>query len=106
MADGKIYVDFSNLDSNIRQLENLKDEYRSTYETELYSNVMEEVKSAFSGPDCDAFVTKVEEFRDDFMKITDVIQQYIDHLKKVRTDYQNTQDALAQSMKALKGDRS
>lgn len=97
-------VDFSSLESYITKLETAKDEYQSAYVTDLYSNALEEVKDAYSGVDCDAFVNKVEEFRNDFEKMTSVLQEYIDHLKKVLQDYKATQEALAQRNKALKGD--
>lgn len=97
-------VDFSSLESYIKKLEAAKDEYQSTYVTDLYSNALEEVKGAYSGVDCDAFVNKVEEFRNDFEKMATILQEYIDHLRKVHQDYKVTQDALAQRAKALKGD--
>lgn len=93
-------VDFSALESYIAKLETAKDEYMATYTNDLYSNVMEEVKGAYAGVDCDAFVQKVEGFRDDFTKLSDVLQQYIDHLRKVLADYRATQDALLQKAKS------
>lgn len=100
------HIDFSSLESYIKQLENLRDEYRTAYTTDIYTNAMDEVKSAYGGKDSDAYITKVGEFRNDFDKMTEILEQYITHLKKVLTDYRNTQDYLEQSAKALKGDRS
>lgn len=99
-------MDYASLDSHIKQLETLRDEYRTAYQSDLYTKALDEVKSAFKGKDCDAFVSKVEEFRDDFDKMSDVITQYIDFLKKALKDYQNTQEYLIQTGKILKGNRS
>lgn len=104
MASSKIYVDYDNLESCITQLETLKEEYRTAYTNNLYGNVMESVKNAYSGDDCNAFVEKVESFRNDFARLTEVIQQYIDFLKKAKNDYMNTQENLTQLAKQLKGD--
>lgn len=102
----KATVDFSSLESYITKLETAKDEYQTAYVSDLYSNAIEEVKGAYGGVDCDAFVAKVEEFRNDFEKMTAVLQEYIDHLRKVLQDYRNTQDNLSQLAKGLTGDVS
>ncbi len=102
----KATVDFSSLESYITKLETAKDEYQAAYVTDLYSNAIDEVKSAYGGVDCDAFVAKVEEFRNDFEKMTGVLQEYIDHLRKVLQDYRNTQENLSQLAKGLAGDVS
>lgn len=102
----KATVDFSSLESYITKLETAKEEYQAAYVTDLYSNALEEVKGAYGGVDCDAFVNKVEDFRNDFEKMTSVLQEYIDHLRKVLQDYRNTQDALEQRAKGLAGDIS
>ncbi len=99
-------VDFSSLESYITKLETAKDEYQTAYVTDLYSNAIDEVKAAYGGVDCDAFVAKVDEFRNDFEKMTNVLQEYIDHLRKVLQDYRNTQENLAQLAKGLTGDVS
>lgn len=104
MASSKIYVDYDNLESCITQLETLKEEYRAAYTNTLYGNVMESVKTAYSGTDCDTFVTKVEGFRNDFARLTEIIGEYIDFLKKAKNDYMNTQENLTQLAKQLKGD--
>lgn len=98
-----IVVDYASLESHIKQLETMLDEYRTAYQTDLYTNALDEVKSAYKGEDCDSFVKKVEEFRDDFDKMSSVISQYIDHLRKVLKDYQNTQAQLKEMGEALKG---
>lgn len=102
----KATVDFSSLESYITKLETAKDEYQTAYVSDLYSNAMDEVKGAYGGVDCDAFVAKVEEFRNDFEKMTAVLQEYIDHLRKVLQDYRNTQENLSQLAKGLTGDVS
>ncbi len=98
-----VYVDFASLESHIKQLETLLDEYRTAYQADLYTNALDEVKSGYQGKDCDSFVTKVEEFRDDFEKMSSVISQYIEHLRKVLKDYKVLQDQLEQDAKAQKG---
>ncbi len=98
-----IILDYASLESHIKQLETLLDEYRTAYQTNLYTNALDEVKSAFKGKDCDSFVTKVEEFRDDFDKMSSVITQYIDFLKKALKDYQTTQEYMENQAKLLKG---
>ena len=99
-------MDYASLDSNIKKLEMLRDEYRTAYQSDLYTKALDEVKNAYKGKDCDAFISKVEEFRDDFDKMSDVITQYIDFLKKALKDYQNTQEYLTQLAKEAKGNRS
>lgn len=99
-------MDYASLDSHIKQLETMRDEYRTAYQSDLYTKALDEVKSAYKGKDCDAFVSKVEEFRDDFEKMSDVITQYIEFLRKAFRDYQNTQEYLTQSGNNLKGNRS
>ena len=105
-ANIKATVDFSSLESYITKLETAKDEYQAAFVTDLYSNALDEVKGAYGGVDCDKFVAKVEEFRNDFEKMTAVLQEYIDHLRKVLQDYRNTQDSLAQRAQNLAGDVS
>lgn len=99
-------LDYSSLESHIKQLETLRDEYNSAYTVDLYTNAVEEVKGAYKGVDCDAFVNKVEEFRDDFDKMYQVLGQYIEHLRNVLKDYRTQQEHLAQVAKTLTGNRS
>lgn len=102
----KATVDFSSLESYITKLETAKDEYQSAYVTDFYNNAIENAKAAYGGVDCDKFVAKVEEFRGDFDKMASVLQEYIDHLRKVLQDYRNTQESLAQRAQGLAGDVS
>lgn len=99
-------VDFSSLESYITKLETAKDEYQSAVVSDLYSNCLEEVRAAYAGVDCDAFISKVDEFRNDFEKMVGILQEYIDHLRKVLQDYRNTQENLSQLAKGLAGDVS
>lgn len=99
-------MDYASLDERIKKLELLRDEYRTAYQSDLYTKTLDEVKAAYKGKDCDAFVNKVEEFRDDFDKMSEVITQYIDFLKKALKDYQNTQEYLEQRAKSARGNRS
>ena len=104
MADIIVQVNFEALQSTITQLENLRDEYQNTYNGELYGKVLEEVKVAFKGDTSDAFVGKVNDFKNDFEKMYQVLGEYIVHLKEVLKNYKNIEETRSQNAKSLAGD--
>ncbi len=104
MADIVVQVGLESLDSYIKQLETMRDEYSTTYTDELYTKVLGEINSAFKGDDSDAFVNKMNDFRNDFDKLYQVLGEYIDHLKEVHKNYKTLVESQTQAAKALLGD--
>lgn len=99
MAQGKIIVETSRLDSTAGQVERLADQYKSEYDS-LFGTVRD-LQNAWSGEDNVAFTNQIEGFRDDFQRMERLMRDYAAYLRKVAESYRNTQDNVAAKAKTL-----
>ena len=96
MAQGKIVVETSRLDSTAAQVERLADQYQSS----LFGTVRD-LQNAWSGEDNVAFTNQIEGFRNDFQKMERLMRDYAAYLRKVAESYRTTQDNVAAKAKTL-----
>ena len=99
MAQGKIVVETSRLDSTAAQGERLADQYQSEYGS-LFGTVRD-LQNAWSGEDNVAFTNQIEGFRNDFQKMERLMRDYAAYLRKVAESYRTTQDNVAAKAKTL-----
>lgn len=99
MAQGKIIVETSRLDSTAAQVDRLADQYESEYGA-LFGTV-QDLQNAWSGEDNVAFTNQIEGFRDDFQRMTRLMRDYADYLRKAAESYRTTQDNIAAKAKTL-----
>lgn len=82
------------------EVDNLAAEYYSKYEN-LLNQVAEFNAKDYRGTEGDAFHAKVEEFRDDFLKMKNLMNDYAKHLRDAATNYSTTQDNNINQIKGL-----
>ena len=85
MAQGKIIVETSRLDSTASQVDRLADQYEREYGS-LFGTVRE-LQNAWAGEDNVAFTNQIEGFRDDFQRMTKLMRDYADYLRKTAEAY-------------------
>lgn len=99
MAQGKIIVDTSRLDSTAAQVDRLADQYESEYGS-LFGTVRD-LQNAWAGEDNTAFTNQIEGFRDDFQRMTHLMRDYAAYLRKAAGSYRAAQDNIAAGAKSL-----
>ena len=99
MARGQIIVETSRLDNTADQVSRLADSYESEYGA-LYTTVRD-LQNAWSGEDNVAFTNQIEGFRDDFQRMTRLMRDYSDYLRKAAAAYRETQDNVVSAAKTL-----
>ena len=99
MAQGKIIVETSRLDSTADQVDRLAEESESEYGS-LF-NTVRDLQNAWSGEDNVAFTNQIEGFRDDFQRMTRLMRDYAEYLRKAAASYRETQDSVAAKAKTL-----
>lgn len=99
MAQGKIIVETSRLDSTANQVSSLADQYEQEYGA-LYGTVTE-LRNAWDGKDNVAYTDQIEGFRDDFQRMTKLMRQYAEYLHKTAEAYRATQEEIAAQAKQL-----
>lgn len=96
-----IKVDPEALDTAAKDIDTLSGNYDGKV-NEFYK-LVEDLKSTWAGADNDAFSKKMEEFRDDFTKLKEEMDQYAQHLRNAAANYRNTQDDAVKRANALSG---
>ena len=99
MAQGKIIVETSRLDSTASQVDRLADQYESEYNA-LFGTV-KDLQNAWRCEYTVASTSQIEGFRDDFQRMTRLMRDYADYLRKVAESYRSTQDNVAAKAKTL-----
>ena len=99
MAQGKIIVETARLDSTAERVDRLADSYEREYGA-LFTTV-QNLQNAWTGEDNVAFTTQIEGFRDDFQRMTRLMRDYAEYLRKAAAAYRDTQDNVANSAKTL-----
>ena len=96
-----IKVDPDSLENAAKNIEDLSGNYDDKV-TKFYQYV-EDLKSTWSGDDNVAYSNKMEEFRDDFTKLKQEMDEYAQHLRNAAANYRNTQADAKQRASALSG---
>ena len=81
-------------------IEELADEYKAQYE-QLYKetgNMAAAVKGKFN----QAFIEQIDDFRDDFQKMYQLMKDYAEFLRKSAKAYEDTQNTLVSEARKLK----
>lgn len=99
MAQGKIIVETSRLDSTAAQVERLSDQYKREYDS-LFGTVRD-LQNAFDGEDYVAFTNQIEGFHDDFQRMERLMREYAAFLRKAAESYRTTQDDAVARAKTL-----
>ncbi len=99
MAQGKIIVETSRLDSTANHVDELAETYEREYNA-LFGTVTE-LQEAWGGEDNVAFTNQIAGFRDDFQRMTKLMRDYAAYLRKAAESYRTTQDDIAAQAKTL-----
>lgn len=100
----RVVVDSGDMRKLARRLEQLSDEYQYIYERELYGRITEQIRAAYKGVDAEAMIHGLEEFRNDFNRMKNVIDQYAAHLRQAAMRYDDAQAELASHAAGLTKD--
>ena len=99
MARGKIVVETSQLDTAATKVDELANDYEAEYK-KLFATVTA-LEEAWGGEDNVAFTQQIEGFKDDFQRMTRLMKDYADYLRKTAKTYRDTQDTVANKAKTL-----
>lgn len=99
MPRGQIIVETSRLDSTAAQVTRLAESYESEY-ISLFGTV-QDMRNAWSGEDNTSFTNQIEGFRDDFQRMTQLMRDYADYLRRSASAYRETQSNVASTAKTL-----
>ncbi len=94
-----IQVTPEQLNTTATTIESLATDYKSQYE-QLYSETSA-MAATWSGKDNTAFVDQIAGFKDDFEKMFNLMNNYVDFLRKSAKAYQDTQDAVVAAAQKL-----
>lgn len=92
MAQGKIIISTAEVKAAAVKVENLAKSYNQSY-TELYQivNSLAEL-GIWQGTDNDAFVQQINQFKNDFVTMEQLMLAYADFLKKASAGYKTIQN--------------
>ena len=94
-----IQVTPEQLESTAGKIESLAADYKTQYD-QLYSET-NAMASTWSGKDNVAFVNQIDGFKDDFAKMKDLMDRYVEFLKDSAAKYRDTQDSVVAAAKKL-----
>lgn len=94
-----ILVEPAVLENSASSIESLNDQYKGAYER-LYQSV-EMLSSAWQGSDNTAFVNQINGYKEDFQRISLLLNQYSEFLQSSAHAYRQTQMELAQQAARL-----
>jgi len=95
----KIVVEPARLKDASSAINTLSDQYKSIYDN-LFVKVGE-MGAAWQGPDNQAFVQQIEQFRNDFENMKKLMDDYSTFLKTSAEHYEKTQDEVISAAKRL-----
>lgn len=94
MAQGKIIISTEKVKAVARKVEGLAKNYHDSY-TELYSIVDSLAGEGFwQGADNVAYVEQINEFKNDFMQMEQIMNAYADFLVKAANGYKTMQSSI------------
>lgn len=99
MALDQITVTTADLDAAATKIKNLAGEYKTAY-TELYSRI-QEMKNGYTGIDNQNYTAQLDEYRNDFQYMYDLMMDYAEKLTKSAAEYRKTQQDIANQAKQL-----
>lgn len=99
MARGLINVETSEIKRVSEHVASKSEEYQSEYNA-LFSTVAA-LEEAWAGKDNKAFTDQIEGFRDDFVRMKELMDEYSNFLSKTYVAYTEAQAKLEQEAKAL-----
>ena len=99
MARGQIIVDTSQLDTAAGKVHSEATTYETTYNN-LFKAV-QELQNSWSGADNTAFTQQIEGFRDDFVRMKKLMDDYGDYLTKCANTYRETQSNVKAGVSSL-----
>ena len=80
-------------------IDNLADDYKKLYE--MFYKETSDMASAWQGKDNLAFIDQIAGFKDDFEKMKNLMDRYVEFLKDSAAKYRDTQDAVVAAAKKL-----
>lgn len=87
------------LESTATAIETLAGDYKTQYDA-LY-NETSAMASTWQGTDNTAYIQQIDGFKDDFKKMFDLMNQYVDFLRKSAKAYRVTQETVVSEAKKL-----
>ncbi len=81
-------------------IEGLAGDYKTQYDT-LYKET-DAMKSTWDGKDNQAYTQQIDGFKDDLKNMYDLMNQYVEFLRKSAKAYRDTQDAIVTDAKTLR----
>ena len=97
----RLQVETMELNRAANDIEELLADYIAQYRN-LYATASS-ISEVWQGKDQEAFLMKINEFEDDFMKLTNLLNEYIAFLRTSSKAYRNTQDAILEMAGRLMG---
>ncbi len=102
MAD--VIVSSESMRSLATKVEELANDYRDIYNSQLYGTVADNVKKAWSGKDAEAVLARLEGFHNDFTNMYSVLEQYAKHLRHAADFYDKKQQYMVDEANKLTKD--
>ncbi len=84
------------------KIETAAGEYQTLYGTNLLTNDIGEVETAWKSKDSEAFADQIRGFKDDFDKMNKILLEYSAYLKTCAETYDTTINTLSTEAKSLK----
>lgn len=95
-----IKVTTENLVSKANEVDGKADEYCTNY-SQLLNDVATLTSTDWKGADADAFLQQIEGFREDFVKMKDLMNEYANFMRTASKSYDNTQENVISQIKSL-----
>ncbi len=102
MARGQIIVETTQLDTAAGKVEELATNYFEEY-TKLYELVTE-LQNAWAGADNTAYTNQINEFKDDFQRMKNLMDDYAQFLRETAAKYRSVQEEIKTGAQKLQID--
>lgn len=100
MAEVEIMVSPQLLEKASEAIGEWADQYAKEYEA-LFDSV-EKMGNSWKGQDNISYTNRVKDFREDFITMKNLMEQYSEYLRKTAQAYANTQQEIANTASTLK----
>lgn len=97
MAQGKIIVTTSELETAAQKIEALADSYHENY-SKLYELVNNLSEMSWQGKDNEMFTHQISQFKDDFENMEHIVRDYAGFLRRTAEGYRTTQGYVADNV--------
>ncbi|MDZ4170483.1 MAG: WXG100 family type VII secretion target [Coriobacteriia bacterium] len=102
MPAPKILADPTAMKRVASEVDGLRERYQGQVDA-LYSSVGA-IGSGWTGADQDAYRTQIDQFRDDFTEMVNLLRSYTDYLNKSAQQYATEQQNIASDARSLRTD--